>query len=1562
MYGNSISTINSVDEFNMKIVNKETSSIYCDFKIDKHDGIYSFIDFIPADSNKYKGLSSGLYDLSVTYGQDTERRSIYLKGAITDYDKRDEEEDLQKSTISNTHLSFEAGKEGYFYIQINSKSGFRKNTHEGYNFKVRPTIEDPSFTYTPIRSGTNGVFIIKVSSTKSVDNNKLKIEISSTKSKNPVLIETLNPKMTVIPGKIKVVKIDPSCIKENKDELIDANTDNDIYKFTIHSYDEFGNKNYANQDIIKLNLSPFKAENNYSYKINNDGSITYMYKLAIVGQYKVMTEYSDLIKKIRYINVEYKLNVNIGKVDLHNSIIENVKSTVDTGRLAELKIYLRDKKNNIITPTNISLTNVRIFSSDQVAIKPTIVIKDNYLLYSAYITKAGKAAWSVKTNENEELLTTPLEVQINPSDIDISATIYMTDKNNKINSKYPYIISNTAKSIEVLAEKYDIYGNVLSDKDKIKFNYVAFTGNYMEDISFSISERNTQFAMNMPLKSENKTAVYTLNHLVKGYGYNIKLDTIKNKKILVSSSTIIVKSENELKDAINQGGKINIGNNINISKDITIINNVEIDLNNFTLTIANSITVDAELIIKNGNINLTDKSKSLIILKSGSKYFGYNVSYMNAKSIINLTGYGYVEIVDGKTTNINSLFENTIYDTNKIVIYGNFDATGVKTAFINKECSLKIYGGKYGFSTNKYIMSSIVELPVLLTTNKDDTGHGNGPLNASNTEISVNKFKIPVGESDILTITFKNKQGLLFNDDVTIVSNDEVNVTKFNQVEITPLDKSLTYQYQTGIYSKSTISIKSEFLFKNKLTLKITDKKGGIKIFDIPCNIVHSLYPDPTKTVFVYPPEKIISPPNNYISFTFKLYDNFGNPFEDACDEMKEKVISIVIDGNPEERKAIDGCETTGLFSINRYRIDYPPFNRNINVMYYYKGGSTYLFENDINVSISTNVDYSKSEIQCFKCESVIAGEKYSLTVSLFDVNGECFNANYTDNIPLGVKISPINSENPPMYYSFKSASLETDNCKNMFEWVYDTPINKSGLYNIEIFANTGNQNITLREYTQKVEEEAVDMDHIYVKKETFSNIKVEDYYEFSVYAKDKFDNLIHVPFDNVFTPELRDENGEKYNEESIIDYQYYFDGFKINYKFSVNNTKPVRIYFKSGKNGVFENMKSIYIDDKKISDPNGVFDTVKFKPGDCHENFKSVNDTNLKELKALEQPVYLYVQCFDKHGNKNNEGGAKIDALIKYKKEGSEEDIEEKPKIFDNLNGIYTITFIPKIEGTYQIIVKLNEMTLLYQESYQLRNIPLCPPEDKPENSFLCPNSNTCVDPDKKSDCLEKDELCSGNTTHPFNCKKREGLSVDKCVVSFSDCACPKGYAKCEDWYQKQCYPIDRDFECPFVLKSNCKNKKPYTALCDDGICRLRKDLKPNKYVCPYGYYQCSDLTCRLKPEDCPIYKDCGDNELKCDDQSCSTSNDRCPSRVTCKNSTYVVCPNGNCVENELLCNPIKCIEPLSYLCPSGTCAKSAEDCPKGIVCGHTYSLCEDNICRNDCREESDDTEEEIE
>jgi hypothetical protein len=1567
MYGNNISIIDDVKQFSLKLTNSEQSSINCDFNVDIHSGIYSYVEFVATDDNKLKNLPDGLYSLAFKYGQNQKIKSIYLKGAYSDYDKKDEKEDLQKTTINNIHLYFEAGKEGFFYIQINSEKGYRKNTHDGYSFKITPTIADPSFKYSYEKSGTNGVFIIKVSSTKAVTDNQLKIEITS-ESKSSVILEHSKPKMTVIPGKIKTVKINDNCIKPGLTDLKDTSTDKTVYKITLSAYDEFGNENQADENIIKLSLNPDEDKNTYTIKGNFDGSFTYKYNLRTAGQYKVLTEYSDFAAKKRYLENIYNLKVNHGAVSFKNSIIENLQSTLKAGKIAKLKIDLRDKNDNFITPTSTSLFNAKLFTDDQTAIQANVAIVDNYLLCSAYVTKAGIVVWSLKTINNEEVINTSLEFTVVPSEIDVLSVVYSSDRDNQIDKNRPYIISNTAGTISLSAAKFDIYGNIISEKNEMKIFNVVLTGNHMEDISFLVSEKNTKFDLDTPNYNENETAAYTLKHLVKGYGYNIKLEVSKNEKSLTGSSTT-VKNANELNEAIKRKGIIIFGASISTS-DLKITVDTEINLKGYTLTVKNGLEVEGDLIVKNGTLSLTATNKALVKLLDGAKYFGYNVNHKNGKSAIYMNGNGYVEI-EGGSISTTYLFENAAYITNKIVLSGKINASSVKNPFVSKECDLKIYGGNYGFETKKYAKSSIIELPVLLTTNKDDTGYGNGPFCASKTEISQTNFTIPAGEEDFLTIIFKNEEGLLFN--------DEVDYTGFDQIVITPIDKSLKIKYEAK-YSQSTITISSTVLYKNGLNLKITDKKGKIKTFDISCNIRHGLNPDSSRTELIYPHESVISPPNNYISFTFKLFDKFGNPFEDACSEMSQKVFSLKIDEETYERKSIDNCDYNGALTINKYFVSYPPFFRKFNLIYYLNDVANKVFSEDQSVTIKTAVDFTQTDVQCPKCQSIKAGEKYNLYVSLFDSSGQCFNGNYKDDIPLGVKISLDDGSESPYYFSFKY-SEKTDDCNNKFEWIYDKPITKIGIYKVEIFGKIGNQNVTFREYTQIIESEAVDPEHIYVKRDKSTTVKVGEYYQYSVYGKDKYNNEIKSAFDNVFKTELRDEKGNKCNEtESIIDIRSEFENNKFTFLFKVKKIDPIRIYFLYGENQQFKEMKKIFIDDEEIKNENGVFDTISFTPGDCSaENAR--NTTIISNITKTNQPANLTIRCFDEYGYKISKGGQKFIVEIFGERlgpeePGKEEEEEEEPPrtvqeslrqldaplpsdifevkstLTDNLDGTYTVKFTPDIEGYYTISIKLSETISYFHEKIKIVNVPPCPKADDLKKTFKCHGLDKCVEPGKEFECLTNDELCLNNKTHPFNCKLKEGLSVDKCVSSFSDCSCPPKHARCTDWYQNQCYPIERDYECPFVLKPSCKNQKPYSVLCDDGVCRLRKDLKPNKYVCPYPYYQCSDLTCRLSPQDCPVYNDCDEKTIKCDDQSCQSSNDKCPSRITCINPNHVVCPNGSCVENELLCTAIECFDPNPYLCPSGVCAKDASKCPSSIVCGHSYSLCEDNICRHDCRE----------
>ena len=135
------------------------------------------------------------------------------------------------------------------------------------------------------------------------------------------------------------------------------------------------------------------------------------------------------------------------------------------------------------------------------------------------------------------------------------------------------------------------------------------------------------------------------------------------------------------------------------------------------------------------------------------------------------------------------------------------------------------------------------------------------------------------------------------------------------------------------------------------------------------------------------------------------------------------------------------------------------------------------------------------------------------------------------------------------------------------------------------------------------------------------------------------------------------------------------------------------------------------------------------------------------------------------------------------------------------------------------------------------------------------------------------------------------------------------------------------------------------------DGICREKGYRSPNKRVCPIGKVLCPDLTCRDKMEECAESEVGLDNQFRCMNQKLVSEVDKCPSMVTCEKEDDVVCPDGSCVPNEIYCSGLKqCTKDFPYLCSNNGCAQDSKSCTESIACGHKYSLCTDNHCREKC------------
>ena len=168
-----------------------------------------------------------------------------------------------------------------------------------------------------------------------------------------------------------------------------------------------------------------------------------------------------------------------------------------------------------------------------------------------------------------------------------------------------------------------------------------------------------------------------------------------------------------------------------------------------------------------------------------------------------------------------------------------------------------------------------------------------------------------------------------------------------------------------------------------------------------------------------------------------------------------------------------------------------------------------------------------------------------------------------------------------------------------------------------------------------------------------------------------------------------------------------------------------------------------------------------------------------------------------------------------------------------------------------------------------------------------------------------------------------------------------------------KYCVPEDRPDMCPAFKKNKalCSKYGDNYKMFYDGICRPEDYHGPNQRVCPIGQVLCADLSCRDTYYDCVVTEFRDSNKVRCLGQAIVHFDNECPSSYTCNNEEDVACPDGTCVSNEIFCSALpKCPEETPYRCQNNQCASEYSQCSQSVACGHTQSLCSDNICRETC------------
>ena len=819
---------------------------------------------------------------------------------------------------------------------------------------------------------------------------------------------------------------------------------------------------------------------------------------------------------------------------------------------------------------------------------------------------------------------------------------------------------------------------------------------------------------------------------------------------------------------------------------------------------------------------------------------------------------------------------------------------------------------------------------VLLTSDKDDTGHGNGPYLAENTLIDCSdSITLEAGETKEMIILLRTAKDLLYN--------NEINKEAVFQYELSQPDSTFSFKRAEGNTTGNfTLTISSTYASTNILTIKILEKKAeqAKAVKTISLTITPNSIPDPENTVIVTSPGEEIAA-GKTIEIKFKIADTYNNQYIDneeaishmslTQNEIKMANAQFILGNDHETYSAI-------------YLPTYPPRKEIINIKYENPDGSSNpLFKESIITTVASEPDFSQSIIVTSNADEMEAGQKLSINATIYDKQGICIEKDYEDGkLPIKVSVTgPLEdvSKQLSFVYSFnKEPTASSCNNKFVLNVPDDKVYNATGTYTINVYNEE--DGMTIKQYTQSLNPGEYDIEHfnvVYARKDFNPNeVLAGDKIELNITGKDKYDNpqnsklldliMVNCTLDRTIRGDICEVTYEEYTSGTLF------------------------VTMTIMRTGLFEFQ---YTYNKNIINIKEGPKSVMIVPGVCSPVNPSVDWSKLTDVKTPGEPKTFRITCYDEFKNPVTIGGLEFVVVTTLVIEKTSTNVQST--LVDNGNGTYDVSLTPPLAGNYTINV-----TLGYDKyadwNFTIESGATKCSGDKP---YACPNA--ILNPEKACvsnllDCIDdkyRNEACNTEEA-PFYCFSDN--NKNECVSSITKCACPAGYVKCP--WMGYCVPEElENVMCPFTLPINCKKYPGYTTSCKDGICRSSQALGPSQRVCPIGYVLCADLTCQPSYSQCKTYPACADDEVQCIDQSCASDQSKCPTTITCSDPSQVVCPDGSCVSSEIYCPALpQCTNPTPYLCANNACSTSASECPKSISCGHTYSLCSDMICRHEC------------
>ena len=88
----------------------------------------------------------------------------------------------------------------------------------------------------------------------------------------------------------------------------------------------------------------------------------------------------------------------------------------------------------------------------------------------------------------------------------------------------------------------------------------------------------------------------------------------------------------------------------------------------------------------------------------------------------------------------------------------------------------------------------------------------------------------------------------------------------------------------------------------------------------------------------------------------------------------------------------------------------YPPKQMSINLLYNNGENTVYIFENNINVTIQSEIDYMKTQIVSSNKEKIYTGQELDMWLYTLDQNYQCLdNGDFSSNFEIDI-IGPLDS------------------------------------------------------------------------------------------------------------------------------------------------------------------------------------------------------------------------------------------------------------------------------------------------------------------------------------------------------------------------------------------------------------------------------------------------------------------------------------------------------------------------------------------------------------------------